>query len=80
MRERTYITQHFLGYPTGLLLSYRKTHLWEEESVQVKTGDCFRSCNWQGTKIGHEYKETAHAVASMGIEQIVEKLFLLGRA
>ncbi|MDM5222390.1 nitrilase-related carbon-nitrogen hydrolase [Peribacillus sp. NJ11] len=70
--ENVYNTT-FLVNPTGLLLSYRKTHLWVGESAQVKAGDCFRSCNWQGTKkIGLlicydvEYPETARAVASMG--------------
>lgn len=63
--------------PKGLLLSYRKTHLWVGESARVQPGDCFRSCNWQGTKIGLlicydvEYPETARAVASMGTELLL---------
>ncbi|MED1470535.1 carbon-nitrogen hydrolase family protein [Bacillus salipaludis] len=63
--------------PTGLLLSYRKTHLWGEESEGVKAGNCFRSCSWQDTKVGLlicydiEFPETARAVASMGTQLLL---------
>ncbi|WP_240689041.1 carbon-nitrogen hydrolase family protein [Ammoniphilus sp. YIM 78166] len=71
--ENTYNTTVLVG-PTGLLLSYRKTHLWVGESEVVHAGNCFRSCSWEDTKIGLlicydiEFPETARAVASMGTE------------
>jgi len=74
--ENIYNTTVLVG-PTGLLLSYRKTHLWVGESKGVKAGDCFRSCSWKGTKIGLlicydiEFPETARAVASMGTELLL---------
>lgn len=74
--ENIYNTTVLVG-PTGLLLSYRKTHLWVGESASVKAGDCFRSCSWQGTNIGLlicydiEFPETARAVASMGTELLL---------
>lgn len=74
--ENIYNTTVLVG-PTGLLLSYRKTHLWVGEEEAVKAGNCFRSCSWQDTKIGLlicydiEYPETARAVASMGTELLL---------
>ncbi|HZG16288.1 MAG TPA: carbon-nitrogen hydrolase family protein [Candidatus Bathyarchaeia archaeon] len=74
--ENIYNTTVLVG-PTGLLLSYRKTHLWVGESATVTPGNCFRCCNWQGTKIGLlicydiEYPESARAVASMGTELLL---------
>ncbi|MFJ7308840.1 carbon-nitrogen hydrolase family protein [Peribacillus frigoritolerans] len=74
--ENIYNTTVLVG-PTGLLLSYRKTHLWVGESEVVEAGNCFRSCSWQGTKIGLlicydiEFPETARAVASMGTELLL---------
>lgn len=72
--EDIYNTTVLVG-PTGLLLSYRKTHLWVSEGVEA--GNCFRSCSWQDTKIGLlicydiEFPETARAVASMGTELLL---------
>ncbi|SIR00165.1 carbon-nitrogen hydrolase family protein [Peribacillus simplex] len=74
--ENLYNTTVLVG-PTGLLLSYRKTHLWAGESSAVKAGNYYRSCSWQGTNIGLlicydiEFPETARAVASMGTELLV---------
>lgn len=74
--ENIYNTTVLVG-PTGLLLSYRKTHLWAGEEKAVKAGEYFRSRNWQGTKVGLlicydiEYPETARAVASMGTELLL---------
>lgn len=74
--ENIYNTTVLVG-PTGLLLSYRKTHLWVGESEGVNAGDCFRSCSWHGTKIGLlicydiEFPETVRAVASMGTELLL---------
>ncbi|MFC7395435.1 carbon-nitrogen hydrolase family protein [Scopulibacillus cellulosilyticus] len=71
--ENIYNTTVLVG-PAGLLLSYRKTHLWVDEADAVKAGNCFRSCSWQDTKVGLlicydiEFPETARAVASMGTE------------
>ncbi|MEK4029175.1 carbon-nitrogen hydrolase family protein [Pseudobacillus sp. FSL P4-0506] len=74
--ENIYNTTILVG-PTGLLLSYRKTHLWVGEEAVVNPGNCFRSCGWQDTKVGLlicydiEYPETARAVASMGTELLL---------
>lgn len=74
--DNIYNTTIFVG-PTGLLFSYRKTHLWGGESRGIKAGDCFRSCSWQGTKVGLlicydiEYPETARTIASMGTELLL---------
>ncbi|WHY82088.1 carbon-nitrogen hydrolase family protein [Siminovitchia fortis] len=74
--ENIYNTTVLVG-PAGLLLSYRKVHLFPGEEKAVKAGNCFRSCNWQGTKVGLlicydiEYPETARAVASMGTELLL---------
>jgi (R)-amidase len=74
--ENLYNTTVLVG-PAGLLLSYRKTHLWAGESSAVEAGNYYRSCSWQGTNIGLlicydiEFPETARAVASMGTELLV---------
>jgi (R)-amidase len=74
--ENVYNTSALVG-PTGLLLSYRKTHLWVGESSKVEAGNCFRSCSWDGTKLGLlicydiEFPETARAVASLGTELLI---------
>lgn len=63
--------------PEGLKMSYRKTHLWLDDRGKVKAGDCFRSCDWQNTKLGViicfdvEFPETARAVAEMGTELLI---------
>lgn len=75
-RENIYNTTVLVG-PTGLLLSYRKTHLWGEESTSITAGNCFRSCSLQETKVGLlicydiEFPEPARAVASMGTELLL---------
>lgn len=72
--ENVYNTTVLVG-PAGLVLSYRKTHLWVGESV--KPGYRFRSRNWQGTRIGLlicydiEFPETARAIAGMGAELLL---------
>ncbi len=62
---------------SGLLLSYRKTHLWVGEFNYVDSGNCFRSCNWRETHIGLlicydvEFPETARALAGNGAELLL---------
>lgn len=74
--ENVYNTSVLVG-PAGLLLSYRKTHLWVGESSRVEAGNCFRSCSWEGTQLGLlicydiEFPETARAVASLGTELLI---------
>lgn len=63
--------------PEGLKMSYRKTHLWLDDQNKVKAGNCFRSCDWQNTRVGViicydvEFPETARAVAEMGTELLI---------
>lgn len=78
--ENVYNTSVIVG-PSGLLHSYRKTHLWVGESeCGVEAGECFgsyRSCDWQETRLGLlicydiEFPETARAVASEGAELLL---------
>lgn len=74
--EDVYNTTVLVG-ATGLMLSYRKTHLWVGESTRVEAGSCFRSCFWKGTRLGVlicydiEFPETARAVASLGTELLI---------
>lgn len=71
--EQVYNTS-ILVDPDGLILSYRKTHLWVGESAKVEAGNKYRSCSWQDTKLGLlicydiEFPETARIVASLGAE------------
>jgi (R)-amidase len=74
--ENVYNTSVLVG-PTGLLLSYRKTHLWVGESARVEAGNSFRCCSYDGTRLGLlicydiEFPETARAVASLGTELLI---------
>jgi (R)-amidase len=74
--ERVYNTSVMVG-PEGLLLSYRKTHLWMGEAARVAPGDAFRCRTWNGACWGLlvcydiEFPETARAVASIGAEVIL---------
>ncbi|MED1471333.1 carbon-nitrogen hydrolase family protein [Bacillus salipaludis] len=74
--ENVYNTTVLVG-PTGLLLSYRKTHLWVGEASRVEAGSSFQSCTWNGTNLGLlicydiEFPETARAVASLGTELLI---------
>lgn len=61
----------------GLLLHYRKTHLWTDEHVLVTPGDRLVCVEWRGLNIGLmicydlEFPETARALAELGAELIV---------
>ncbi|SFJ53158.1 (R)-amidase [Halobacillus dabanensis] len=74
--ENVYNTTILVG-PSGLILSYRKTHLWVGESVRVEAGNKFRSCSWKNTHLGLlicydiEFPETARTVASLGAELLL---------
>ncbi|OLS33428.1 carbon-nitrogen hydrolase family protein [Bacillus sp. MRMR6] len=74
--EHVYNTTVLVG-PSGLMLSYRKTHLWVGESARVEAGNMFRSCSWRDTKLGLlicydiEFPETARSVASLGAELLL---------
>lgn len=74
--ENVYNTSVMVG-PEGLLLSYRKTHLWMREAARVAPGDAFRCRTRGGTCWGLlicydiEFPETARAVAGMGTEVIL---------
>ena len=70
-----YNTSVMIG-PQGLLLAYRKTHLWVGEDKRVSAGNFYVARDWKDTRVGLlicydvEFPETARAVASMGSEII----------
>lgn len=61
----------------GVLLHYRKTHLWTDERELVMPGDRLVCVEWRGRRIGLmicydlEFPETARALAGLGAELIV---------
>lgn len=61
----------------GLLLHYRKTHLWTDERSLVTPGERLSCVEWRGRRIGLlicydlEFPETARALATLGAELIV---------
>ncbi|SDM25949.1 (R)-amidase [Modicisalibacter muralis] len=61
----------------GILLHYRKTHLWTDERALVTPGDRLVCVEWRGRRIGLmicydlEFPETARALATLGAELIV---------
>ncbi|HET8791922.1 MAG TPA: carbon-nitrogen hydrolase family protein [Modicisalibacter sp.] len=61
----------------GILLHYRKTHLWTDERALVTPGDRLSCVEWRGRCIGLmvcydlEFPETARALAGLGTELIV---------
>ncbi|MDQ4222415.1 nitrilase-related carbon-nitrogen hydrolase, partial [Pseudomonas aeruginosa] len=63
--------------PEGLLLSYRKTHLWVSEPGLVLPGDRFATLQWRGVRIGllicydSEFPESARALAELGAQLIL---------
>lgn len=71
-----YNTSVMVG-PEGLLLSYRKTHLWVGEGARVAPGNEFRCRLWHDTHWGLlicydiEFPETVRAVAGLGAEVIL---------
>ena len=74
--RNVYNTSVMVG-PEGLLLSYRKTHLWVGEGARVAPGDEFRCRLWHDIRWGLlicydiEFPEPARAVAAMGAQIIL---------
>ncbi|MCM3571187.1 carbon-nitrogen hydrolase family protein [Neobacillus mesonae] len=74
--ENVYNTTVLVG-PNGLLLSYRKTHLWVGESARVESGNKFQACDWKNTRLGIlicydiEFPETARTIARLGTELLI---------
>ncbi len=68
-----YNTTLFIA-PEGILLKYRKTHLWVPEHGIVTPGDRYATVQWRGVHLGllicydSEFPETARALAAMGAE------------
>ncbi|MFB5192447.1 carbon-nitrogen hydrolase family protein [Alicyclobacillus fastidiosus] len=62
--------------PSGLLLSYRKTHLWVGEQEKVEAGDFFRVAQWRESRIGlmicydMEFPEPTRILATAGAEVV----------
>ncbi|BBR55284.1 MULTISPECIES: carbon-nitrogen hydrolase family protein [Pseudomonas] len=65
-----YNTTLFIA-PEGILLTYRKTHLWVPEHGIVVPGDRFSTVEWRGVRIGllicydSEFPETARALTAL---------------
>ena len=65
-----YNTTLFIA-PEGILLTYRKTHLWVPEHGIVVPGDRFSTVEWRGVRIGllicydSEFPETARALMAL---------------
>jgi (R)-amidase len=70
--ENVYNTTVLVSASYGLVLAYRKTHLWLEEAQMVDAGDRYYSCEWNNIRAGLlicydvEFPETSRAIASMG--------------
>ncbi|WEG11123.1 carbon-nitrogen hydrolase family protein [Pullulanibacillus sp. KACC 23026] len=58
--------------PSGLVLAYRKTHLWVGEGANIDPGDRFKVALWKDTKIGVvicydvEFPEPTRILANAG--------------
>ena len=50
--ERFYNTAVLIDHEGGLLLSYRKTHLYESDLGVFKPGAEFPVCRWNGIRVG----------------------------
>lgn len=68
-----YNTTLFIA-PEGILLTYRKTHLWLPEHGIVVPGDRFATVEWRGVRLGllicydSEFPETARALKALGAQ------------
>ena len=75
--ERFYNTAVLIDHEGGLLLSYRKTHLYESDLGVFKPGAEFPVCRWNGIRVGLlicfdiEFPETARMLANKGAEIIL---------
>ncbi len=60
----------------GVLLAYRKVHLWQRERFRVDEGDTFFTSSWLGARIGLlicfdiEFPETTRALAALGAQVV----------
>jgi (R)-amidase len=63
--------------PTGLVMSYRKTHLWIGDRGIFLPGDELRVCRWQDISVGLlicydvEFPEPSRALAALGADLIL---------
>ncbi|WP_085704739.1 carbon-nitrogen hydrolase family protein [Pseudomonas sp. B8(2017)] len=68
-----YNTTLFIA-PEGILLTYRKTHLWVPEHGIVVPGDRFATVEWRGVRLGllicydSEFPETARGLKALGAQ------------
>jgi (R)-amidase len=75
--ERFYNTAVLIDHEGGLLLKYRKTHLYESDLGVFKPGAEFPVCRWNGIRVGLlicfdiEFPETARMLANKGAEIIL---------
>lgn len=71
-----YNTTLFIA-PEGILLTYRKTHLWVPEHGIVVPGDRFATVEWRGVRLGllicydSEFPETARALKALGAQVLL---------
>lgn len=71
-----YNTAVLIG-PEGVVLSYRKTHLWMADRPIFRAGDALRVAPWRGVNVGLlicydiEFPEPARALARMGADLIL---------
>ena len=75
--EGFYNTAVLIDHEGGLLLKYRKTHLYESDLGVFKPGAEFPVCRWNGIRVGLlicfdiEFPETARMLANKGAEIIL---------
>lgn len=72
-----YYNTSVLITPEGILLRYRKTHLWPSERGDITPGERFVTVPWNGIRVGIlicydiELPETARALAQLGADLII---------
>ena len=72
-----YNTTVLIDAAGGILLRYRKTHLWASDDGVFTPGDRFEVCRWNGLTVGLlicfdiEFPETARALARLGAELLI---------
>ncbi|HDS1697842.1 MULTISPECIES: carbon-nitrogen hydrolase family protein [unclassified Pseudomonas] len=73
----TFYNTTLLIAPEGILLTYRKTHLWVPEHGIVVPGDRFATVQWRGVRIGllicydSEFPETARALTALDAQVVL---------
>ncbi|MDN0084535.1 carbon-nitrogen hydrolase family protein [Crenobacter sp. SG2305] len=74
---RYYNTAVLVDASGDILLTYRKTHLYESDQGVFEPGRVFPVCEWRGIKVGLlicfdiEFPESARALARLGAELIL---------